>query len=348
MFSGHATPAATRDYASTFPIYKAAGFFRLAQQLTVSSLGIGTYLGPLDDATDAAYKQAIHRALSSGINLIDTSLNYRHQRSETAAGEALAAWVHEDGGSRERVVLSTKAGYLVPGALPAGVLRADDVVGGMHSLAPAFLSDQIARSRRNLGVETIDLFYLHNPETQLKYIDPDTFYARVRRGFELLEGLAVTGEICFYGAATWDGFRTGSGPQALSLLGMHELARQVGGDAHHFRFIQLPFNLAMQEAISTPLEDGRTVLEIAADLGITVICSASLLQSRLARGLPDEVAKVMPGLETDAQRALQFARSAPGVAVALAGMSRAEHVRENLGIAPVPPVAPDAFLQALL
>jgi aryl-alcohol dehydrogenase-like predicted oxidoreductase len=339
MFARSATPAGTARFASRFRAESEAQFFRAAQNLTVSSLGIGTYLGRMDDATDAAYTESIRRALAGGINFIDTSLNYRHQRSERAVSRAIVEWAHEDGGSRDEIVVATKAGYLVPDAIPAGVLRREDIVGGMHSLAPAFLSDQLDRSRRNLGLETVDIFYLHNPETQLSEVAEDVFYARIQAAFELLEALTGTGEIGYYGAATWDGFRR-TGPGALSLDRMAAMAREIAGTAHHFRFIQVPVNLAMTEALAGP------VLERAAELGITVVASASLLQSRLARGLPDEVAQAMPGTLSDAQRAIQFTRSAPGITVALAGMSKPGHVDENLGIARIRPVPREDFARA--
>jgi aryl-alcohol dehydrogenase-like predicted oxidoreductase len=346
MFPGHATASATERYARRFNDYFAKGFFRSAQGLTVSSLGIGTYLGRMDERTDAAYTQAVGSALNAGINFIDTSLNYRHQRSERAIARALSAWIQDRGGAREEAVLCTKAGYLVPDALPSAAIHPEEIAGGIHCLAPAFLSDQIRRSRRNLGVETIDIFYLHNPETQLAYVDAATFDARIRAAFQLLEHRVETGEIRYYGTATWDGFRRGSESRALSLVRLNEIAKQIAGELHHFRFIQLPVNLAMTEALSKPLERGRTVLEWASEYGLTVVSSASLLQARLTHGLPDEIAEAAPGAATDAQRALQFARSVPGVTVALAGMSSLEHVRENLGLGGIPPLAPDAFLRA--
>src|SRR5439155_23840451 len=55
----------------------------------VSSLGNGTYLGRDDDWTDAAYTVAVRRALQLGINVVDTAINYRNQRSERAVGRAL-------------------------------------------------------------------------------------------------------------------------------------------------------------------------------------------------------------------------------------------------------------------
>src|SRR5947209_11865426 len=151
---------------------------RRAQDMEVSSLGIGTYLGEADDATDECYVEAIVTALKGGINLIDTSLNYRHQRSELAVARALSRWF-ESGGSRSEVVVCTKAGYLVQRAVPEN-LRQSDVVGKVHSLAPQFLDDQLERSRANLHLDTIDVFYIHNPETQLPVTGEDEFYQRMR------------------------------------------------------------------------------------------------------------------------------------------------------------------------
>lgn len=345
-YPGFATPEGTARYASArFPALAAKSFYRQTAAppppLTISSLGIGSYLGNIDEATDAGYLAAMTLALDSGINFIDTSLNYRHQSSERNIGQAIAALIDAGTLKREEFLVCTKAGYLVPGAVPTAVLRKSDVVGDMHSMARAFLKDQLERSLANLRLHTIDVFYLHNPETQLQYVSPVEFYSEVRGAFETLESEAAAGRIRAYGAATWNGFRTQQESEGLSLARLAEIAADVAGPDHHFRFIQLPLNLAMTEAAAFKRErlNGReaSTLEVAAALGINVIASASLLQSRLSRGLPDEVAQRLPGLSTDAQRAIQFARSAPGVLCALTGMSNPAHVNENLGIAAAPP-----------
>src|SRR5206468_3800395 len=134
---------------------------RQAQGLTVSTIGIGTYLGAMDDETDEAYVEAIGRALDRGVNFIDTSLNYRDQRSEHCVARAISAWMQDERGARDQLVVCTKAGYLVRGAVPSGI-GPDDIVGGMHCLTAAFLADQLGRSRQNLGLNTIDVFYQHN------------------------------------------------------------------------------------------------------------------------------------------------------------------------------------------
>jgi aryl-alcohol dehydrogenase-like predicted oxidoreductase len=195
-------------------------------------------------------------------------------------------------------------------------------------MAPEFLADQIERGRANLGVDTIDVFYLHNPETQLGIHTRAEFETRMRRAFAQLERQVDQGRIRWYGAATWEGFR------------LAEIAREEGGPSHHFRFIQLPFNLGMVEAF---VDRPESVLEAAARLGIAVVPSATLLQTRILANMPDTVQELLPGLASHAQRAIPFTRSTPGIAVALVGMGRGEHVRANLGVGKVAPVGREQY-----
>jgi aryl-alcohol dehydrogenase-like predicted oxidoreductase len=328
----HATAEATMRYAARHPEYRDCGFYRTVRGLQVSSLGIGTYLGGVDEVTDHAYTDALIAAGEGGINFFDCAINYRHQRSERSIGAALKQL------DREQIVVCTKAGFLTPGAVP-DVLPPADVVGRMHSMAPDFLEDQIARSRANMGVDTVDVFYLHNPETQLGFRTREQFDEGIRRAFARLEALVERGWIRWYGAATWDGLRQKDG---LSLRRMAAIACEEGGPEHHFRFIQLPFNLGMVEAFV-----GRpdNLLEAAAELDIAVVASATLLQTRVLANMPDAVQELLPGLASDAQRAIQFTRSTPGITVALVGMSRREHVLENLGVARVAPAAREQYMQ---
>jgi len=215
-------------------------------------------------------------------------------------------------------------------------------------MAPAYLRHQIAQSRRNLQVECIDLYYLHNPEAQLAAIGPDLFLERLREAFATFEVAVAQGHIRAYGAATWNGLRAApSEPGYLSLQTLLETAHDVSGERHHFRAVQLPLNLRMLEAAGSQNQPGAagraSLLAVAAENEIAVVASASLLQSQLVGRLPDALrAKFEPGL-TDAQRALQFVRSAPGVSAALAGMSQVEHVDENLGLRSLPPMRTEAW-----
>ena len=337
----YATAEGTTRYIDRFPKYRDAAFYRTIHGLEVSSLGIGTYLGGDDDATDQAYTDALIAAGESGINLFDTAINYRNQRSERSVGAALQQL------QRDEIVVCTKAGFLTPGAVP-GFLKPEQVVGKIHSMDADFLADQIDRSRANLGVDTIDVFYLHNPETQLGFLSREEFDARIRRAFGRLEQMVAEHKIRWYGAATWDGFRKKG---ALSLPRLAALALEECGPEHHFRFIQLPFNLGMVEAFLVNPESANfesdkpeSVLEAASRLGIAAIASATLSQTQALEHMPKAVAAWLPGL-TNAQRAIQFTRSTPGIAAALVGMSRRLHVLENLGVAPVAPVPREQYLR---
>ncbi|MCA9679028.1 MAG: aldo/keto reductase [Kofleriaceae bacterium] len=333
--TGRATPDGTARFAARLAGDVVADHVRRCDGLHATSVGLGTYLGPVDDAADERYRAAMARAFEVGINVVDAAINYRHQRSERAVGAALAAAV-AGGVARDELIVATKGGflpldadhpgdgraYLTQTYVRSGLLRRDEIVAGCHSLAPRYLGDQIDRSRHNLGVDTLDVYYLHNPELQLEEVDRPTFTARLRAAFGALEQACADGRIARYGVATWSGFRVG--PEArdhLDLAALVALAREVGGDGHHLRVVQLPVNRGMAEAAEAATQrlDGhaRTLLDAAAALGVYVMSSASLQQGKLA---PDPAA---------ATAALTWTRTRPGLGTALVGMGRAEHVDGN-------------------
>jgi aryl-alcohol dehydrogenase-like predicted oxidoreductase len=361
MLPGHATAEGTAYYSARFPQLRDAGHFRHPEQapgpsaLWLSSIGAGTYLGEPDEATDHEYTAALATALRSGINVLDTAINYRHQRSERNIGAALRQVIDSGELKRNQVMVCTKAGYLTfDGDLPAdprayfrseyvepGIVDPAQLAGGMHCMAPVYLQDQIERSRRNLDLESIDVFYVHNPESQLAEVPRDIFRQRLRDAFAMLEKQVKAGKIAYYGVATWSAFRLPQGARDyLSLAEVEALAREAGGDQHHFRFVQLPFSLAMPEAFGLANQDVEKqkmpLLAAATKLGIAVVGSATLYQGHLTHGVPDPVHKIL-GLNTDAENAIQFARSAPGLCTALVGMAQHEHVAANVKVALVPP-----------
>jgi aryl-alcohol dehydrogenase-like predicted oxidoreductase len=360
---GLATSQGTLRYAARFQGRAAAGHFRDVQgSLVLSSVGIGTYLGEPDEETDEAYTRAIVAAVEGGFNVVDSAINYRLQRSERSVGAALRE-LRAKGFPRDEIVLCTKAGFLTPdGEMPEdaseyfsreyiepGLLHAEEIAAGCHCMSPRYLEDQLDRSLRNLGVECVDVFYLHNPETQLSEVPSDEFRRRVAAAFVFLESAVATGKIGAYGLATWNAFRDEQKSAGyLSLAAIEQIAREAGGKDHHFRFVQLPLNLAMPEALLRPNQvvEGRTMamVQAARPLRITLMTSAALLQGQLTRNLPAYIGKAL-GLKTDSANALQFARSVPGITTALAGMRSVEHVRANLEVVAVEPAPRDQFLK---
>lgn len=359
---GAATPQGTEEYRSHFSPDSAASHFRVAQGLSFSSIGLGTYLGNADEDTDERYTDAITRAVELGVNVIDTAANYRFQRSERSIGKALLKLTGEPGFTRSEIVICTKGGYLpFDGAPPRdirkyveetfvkpGIARFEEIVGGSHCMTPAYLQNQLEQSLRNMNLASVDVYYIHNPESQLAVVSEPEFYSRLRTAFESLEQRRGEGRLSYYGVATWNGFRVAPGAAGYhSLERMVGVAREVAGEEHGFRFIQLPINLAMPEAVTfeNQIVDGKkvSVLQAAATLGVEVVASASIFQGRVAQGLPEALTEALGSLATDAQTAIQFVRSVPGVTTALVGMSSREHVEENLQLARTEPLAEEEF-----
>ncbi|HEX9484257.1 MAG TPA: aldo/keto reductase [Gemmatimonadaceae bacterium] len=349
-------PRATTDGTlrlATRNVRHPADFYRtVPRALTASALGLGTYLGECTDAEDDRYRKSIREALGSGINVIDTAINYRCQRSERAVGSALSEALSAGEIRRDEVLVCSKGGYVALDGEPPtsreayetfleetlfvpGLITPNDLARGGHSIHPRFLMMQLERSMENLGLDCIDLYYLHNPEEQLLAVDQATFRGRLRTAFELLEERAMSGAIGGYGCATWLGLRVPpDNRQHLSLSDLVALARDIGGPGNHFRVVQLPFGLGMPEAARNPTQrlGGKLVplFEAAEALGLGVVVSGPLMQGRLVADLPDEVRALFPTCTTDAQRSLRFAASLSAVSTVLTGMRRTEHVRENV------------------
>lgn len=357
---GCATPEGTDRYRQRFSATVAEGHFRRHHGLWLSSVGLGTYLGDEDAGTDQQYREAVIRAVELGCNVLDSAINYRHQRSERAVGAALETLIRSGRAARDEIVVATKGGFVpFDGGFPTdprayffetfiqpGIIQTEDLVAGCHCMTPAYLRHQLERSRQNLGLDCVDIYYIHNPETQLQEVSRDLFHQRLCEAFAALEDAAARGLIRMYGTATWNGFRQPpSARDYLSLSELMALARDAGGPDHHFKVIQLPHNLGMPEALTRANQqvDGVWIstLEAASHLGILAMASASILQGQAARNLPTLVGEALRGLQSDAQRAIQFARSTPGLGVALVGMKQIAHVEENLATAGIPPARPE-------
>ena len=358
MISGFATSEETEKFAQNSGIN--SHNFKKFQNLTLSNVGIGTYLGDADARTDELVTNAVKQSITSGVNVVDTAINYRSQKAERSVGKAISELIQDGKILREQIFLSTKNGYVTNDAdvklgfweyvkeeySRKGIIQEGDVTSGYHCMTPTYLSDQLDRSLKNLGIDCVDLMYLHNAvEGQIKDISKEQFKEKLKSVFELYEQKRDEGKIKFYGMATWECFRvTNDNPQYLSLEETVNIAKKIGGEDHGFRFIQLPFNMYYDQALLGKTQQlGSTnisVLEAAVKSNIGVFTSVPLMQGRLlAPGVMPEFGNMKPSL-----RALQFIRSAPGVLAPLVGQKSPDHVSENLEIFKIPPMAEDEFL----
>ncbi len=293
MISGHADLKGTSVYfqkESDMPVRQSPFF-------SVSPIALGTHLGDMTDSDSALYQDAIRYGLMHGINMVDTALNYRGMKSERDVGAVLRLLLLErEELHRDQLVISTKAG-IIPGDIDANLVPADyleqvlykqniitaadvNVVDHhRHVLSPEYFGFAIAQSRKHLQLETIDIYYLHNPEISMMVLGPDSFYKKLIPLFSFFEEQVKKGRIRLYGMATWEAFLLPEGePGYIGLENAVEVAKSVAGEHHHFRFLQTPYHQCNPDAgrVKNQQVAGKnyTLLDAAEQLGMFVTSSA--------------------------------------------------------------------------
>ncbi|WDD36595.1 aldo/keto reductase (plasmid) [Nostoc sp. UHCC 0926] len=360
---GKATLEGTRRYRERHKKHCAPTYFRETDEFIASSIGIGSLVGEPDEQTNALVVKAVVESVRRGVNLIDSSISYRYQQGERSVGEGIQRLLESGETSRDELIICTKGGILpYPEENRANLfykqyveqsnysINMSDLVETRYCIHPEYLRDQINQSLTNLGLQTIDVYYIHNPERQLTDITPNIFYDRLRDAFKAMEDAINAGQIAAYGLATWEGFRVPPTSQKhLDLARIKSIAQEVARNKENgFRFIQFPLNMVMLEALLVPTQniEGEKVplLEATSRLGITPIASYSLYQAQVVGQIPEIITSAFGNnLWTDCQCALQYTRSAPGLLTALVGMKAIEHIEENLSLTAFPTFEREKF-----
>jgi len=353
MITGYATPKGTKKFAER-QIEISQQNYKNVNNLTLSNVGIGTYLGNPDIATDKLVEDAIKKSILGGINIIDSAINYRAQKAERSVGNAISQLIDNNDISREEIFVSTKNGYVTnDGDIKedlmqyvmreygqTGIVKEGDISPGYHCMTLPYLNDQLERSLKNLGLDCVDLMYLHNSVEGQTHLPREQFLKNLKDVFEFYEKKRKEGKIRFYGMATWECFRTTpENPLFLQLAEVMDLAVQAGGKEHGFRFIQLPFNLMLDQAYMTKNHNvgGKTVsvLEAAQEFNLGVFTSVPIMQGKL---LATNAIPELGNFSTSVRR-VQFVRSTPGITAPLIGHKLESHVKENMNVMKIPPLS---------
>ena len=169
--------------------------------------------------------------------------------------------------------------------------------GLWHCLHPQFLEDQLTLSLDRLGLKTLDVCLLHNPEYFLsdaknRKLSVDEaklqelrgeFYRRLQQAFTYFEEQVAAGRLHFYGVSSNTCTASPDDPEATSLSRMLEsaqaAARALGKSSHVFRALQLPMNLFESGALltaNTGSDATQTVLEFAQQEQVAVLVNRPL------------------------------------------------------------------------
>ncbi|HPG57411.1 MAG TPA: aldo/keto reductase [Candidatus Wallbacteria bacterium] len=258
----------------------------------VSVAGFGCYRV---DAASQIHRDAMVKALRSGINVIDTSANYMDGGSELLAGSVLRKLTESGELKRGDIVVVTKGGYIQGKNYDISAARKKegapwpDLVeyaeGLEHCIHPDFLDEQMTASLARLDIDAIDVYLLHNPEYYLLWAEKNgieiekargEYYSRIEKAFRFLETEVKKGRIKYYGISS------NTFPAAAAAYNFTSLGRVISiaekiSPGNHFGVIEFPMNLFERGAASEKNQDGGlTLLELARSKNIGVLINRPL------------------------------------------------------------------------
>ena len=298
-----ATAEATKNYADRMWAENpriSPDSWRIMEGLTVAKVATGTYR--MDGRE--AQPQALEKALTSGLNLIDTSANYMDGGAEVFIGQTLAKLFAAGALAREEVVVVSKAGYMQGKTLeqwrqnppPEAVKCAEHM---WHCVHPDFLHQQFEASLKRLGLDGLDVYLLHNPEYFLAdEASKDTavedaqeeFYARLQKAFTYLETLCQQGRLGCYGVSSNTFVSPSDAPDFVDLARVFQAAQTAAKEAWGrrkrpmLRVVQMPYNLLETAAVTRANTQAKTfeggeqvsALELATRMRLGVLINRPL------------------------------------------------------------------------
>lgn len=279
----------TKTYINKYPEIKSKILGKTG--FTVSICGFGGYR--IDDGIPQ-HQNSLGLALTSGINLIDTSSNYADGGSEILIGKVLKKLISEKKIERENIVVVSKGGYLQGSNLKLGYEREksgkpfSDVVKCSqdlwHCISPDFLENQITLSLQRLNLEKIDVYLLHNPEYFLTYSvisDPERrereYYRRIKDAFIHLEEEVKRGRIVYYGISSNTFAEKNTKQNFTSLEKVIQIANEIS-EQNHFAVVQFPMNLIENGGMNILNQQNqtKTFLEVAGENSLGVLVNRPL------------------------------------------------------------------------
>lgn len=297
---------------------------------TVSDISFGAWAigGAWGQVSEADALAALHKAVDSGVNFIDTADVYGDGRSERLIAQLKKV-------RKEEIVVATKAGRRLPRQAVEGYSRVN-------------LTGWIEHSLRNLSIEALDLLQLHCPPTEL-YYRPEVF--------AILDDFVKAGKVRFYGVSVEkveEALKAVEFPNVQSVQIIFNCFRQ--------RPAELFFELAKQRKVGilarVPLASGlltgklRPNSNFAADdhrnfnrHGEAFDVGETFSGVDYKQGLEaaEEIRRLLPAGVSMSQFALRWILMFDAVSCAIPGGKRPEQVAENCQASDLPPITSETM-----
>lgn len=296
----------------------------------VSEISFGAWAigGSWGQVSDEESMAALHQAIDSGVNFIDTADVYGGGRSER-----LIARLKKE--RKEEIIVATKAGRRLPRQTVEGYTREN-------------LSAWIEDSLRNLSMERLDLVQLHGPPTEL-YSRPEVF--------GMLDDLVAAGKIRYYGVSVE---KIEEAMKAIEIPNLQTV--QIIFNCFRQRPAEVFFAKAKEKRVGilarVPLASGlltgklRSDSTFAADdhrnfnrngKAFDVGETFSGVDYEVGLAAVEEIRKLLPAGVSMSQFALRWILMFDAVTCAIPGGKRAEQVAANCSASDLPPLSPDAL-----
>ena len=300
--------------------------------MKVSAIGFGAWAvgGSWGAVDDEQSMRALHAAIDSGVNFIDTADVYGDGRSER-----LVARLRRER-RRETIWVATKAGRRLPAQTAEGYSREN-------------LTAWVERSLQNLEMDAIDLLQLHCPPSAL---------LRQSEVFGILDDLVRAGKLRYYGVSVEtvdEALASMRQPEVQSLQIIFNMFRLKPAER------VLPEATARQVGIlaRVPLASGLLTGKLRAD---TVFAAddhrhfnregQAFSKGETLSGVPydaglaavDRLRPLVPAGATMAQLALRWILMFDAVTTAIPGAKTETQARENAAAASLPPLSPDFMI----
>lgn len=308
VLEGSASSNFTKSYSEKFKEFKYNSLGNTG--LFVSEVGFGGYK---IDIRSPLNRDALKKAILSGINLIDTCSTFAYGNSEELIGDVVEELVNANMLSRESVVIVTKGGCLKDEAYEESQERKADGIPYQeiievgenfeYCIHPECLQEQIRTSLERLNLKTIDVYMIDTPETYLlwannKKLHPETagenYYKRIKKAFEHLESEVSKGRIRYYGicSTTFASIDDKFGFESLNEF--IKLAEEISPE-HHFKVIEFPMNLV--EKGNSSNRDALFALAESKNIGVLISRPINAIYKEQLVRLAEPVLHNVPTIE---------------------------------------------------
>ena len=308
--------------------YRALG--RTGWKISEISFGAWAIGGAWGQVSDEDSMAALHQAIDSGVNFIDTADVYGNGRSER-----LIAKLKKDRGQSTEIIVATKAGRRLPQQTVEGYSREN-------------LAGWIDDSLRNLSTDTLDLVQLHCPPTAL-YDRPEVF--------GMLDDLVNAGKIRFYGVSVEkieEALKAIEFPNVQTVQIIFNCFRQRPAEVFFARAKLKAVGILARVPLASGLLTGKLRRDStfaaddhrnfnrqgkAFDVGETF----SGVDYEVGLAAVEEIRKLLPAGVSMSQFALRWILMFDAVTCAIPGGKRVGQVSENCRASGLPPLSSDTM-----